>query len=212
MFEVLLFSAASESQFLNMINSNLRLTRKMLGSDENSIVAARNNLVNSLYSLQEHMKDYHEIMAFIRRQMERSSATEPFNANHRSAVLQILADFERLVSRSELLCKECTRNISIAMNNASIAEAKRGIEQSQRLFKFTVLASVYVPLSFTASFFGMNFKEIGQGRLSIWLYFVVSLPIFAFSALTLFLDKSAIQRFFSRYSRSEHKRLSGFVA
>jgi Mg2+ and Co2+ transporter CorA len=199
LFELLLFSAAAESQFLNMISSNLRQNREMLfndSNDENVVASSRSNLMHSLDSLEEHMKDYREIVAFVQRRRERPSS-ENSDPAWASTVNQILTDFKCLLNRSELLCRECERNMSIAMSNASIAEAKRGLEQSQSLFKFTMLASVYVPLSFTASFFGMNFREIGQGKLSIWLYFAVSLPIFALSALTLFLDKKAVQVWFS---------------
>lgn len=203
--EILLYAAAAESQYLNMVRSNIHLNREKLfdaSSDENIIVAARSSIVHTLDSLEEHRKDYEGILAFIQRRSQRHDA-EPSATDPPRTLTQLVVDFENLINRSERLCRECERNMSMATSNASILEAKRGIEQSQSLFKFTVLASVYVPLSYTASFFGMNFQEIGQGKLSIWLYFVVSLPIFTLSLLTMFLNKKVIQHWFSGFSHDE---------
>lgn len=58
---------------------------------------------------------------------------------------------------------QCERAMAMAVNIASIAEARRGIQQGKDVFKVTLLAAVYVPLSFATSLFGMNFKEFGQG-------------------------------------------------
>jgi len=54
-------------------------------------------------------------------------------------------------------------------------EAKRNIEQADRIEHLTKLAFFFLPLSFTASIFGMNIKEIQTSNPPVWAFFVVSL-------------------------------------
>lgn len=69
------------------------------------------------------------------------------------------------------------------MNIASVAESKKVLEQAKGVENLTRLAFAFVPLSITASFFGMNFKQLGQGDLPLWIWFAVSVPIFALSVV-----------------------------
>ena len=98
------------------------------------------------------------------------------------------ADLEYLVERATFLRNRSETSITLAMNVASIGEARRGLQQNKAMFRFTVLVSIYMLFSFTASFFGMNFRQLGQGDLSMWIYVAVSVPVFALSILFLFPD------------------------
>lgn len=106
----------------------------------------------------------------------------------KKAASSLQADLEYLVERAVVLKNRSETSITLAMNVASIGEIRREVYQNKAMFRFTVLVSVYVPFSFTASFFGMNFQQFGQGDLSIWIYVVVSIPVFALSTLFLFPD------------------------
>ncbi|KAN0095891.1 hypothetical protein V8E51_016602 [Hyaloscypha variabilis] len=86
-------------------------------------------------------------------------------------------DFEDLLSRALDLYERCKDGMGVMQNRAIIVESRKAIEQSERVKKLTMLASFFVPLSFSTSVFGMNFREFGQGRLSVWLFAVVSIPI-----------------------------------
>lgn len=73
-----------------------------------------------------------------------------------------------------------------------LAEAQRSISQAEGLARLTFLAFLFVPLSFTTSFFGMNFRElIGDDgpNLSVYIWFAVSVPIFAISLSFLFWER-----------------------
>jgi len=69
-----------------------------------------------------------------------------------------------------------------------------------------LLAFFFIPLSFTASFFGMNFKELGSSNqdLSVWVWFIVSVPIFGVSVLLCFWSKVYV--WLSRVFRPAHSK------
>ena len=69
------------------------------------------------------------------------------------------------------------------MNAATIDESQRAIVQAEGIIKLTGLAFFFVPLTFTTSIFGMNFKGITQGsQLSIWVWGIMVFISLLFSA------------------------------
>ena len=89
----------------------------------------------------------------------------------------LMEDYQELLSRSIQLTERCTMGIQTMMNKAMVLESQKAIEQAERVKKLTLLASFFIPLSFTASFFGMNLEIFGQGSLAIWWFFVLGLPV-----------------------------------
>jgi Mg2+ and Co2+ transporter CorA len=114
----------------------------------------------------------------------------------------LLEDYEYLLARAETLSGKCERGMNIFMNSAMIAESKRAISQAEELGKLTRLAFFYIPLSFTAAFFGMNFRELESDMLSIWVWFAVTVPLFIVTILLLFCDFSSIIGRFTRRGRT----------
>jgi Mg2+ and Co2+ transporter CorA len=66
--------------------------------------------------------------------------------------------------------------------------------QAEGVVKLTRLAFVFIALSFTTTFFGMNFKEFGIGSQSIWEWFIASLPILTVTILLMRYDVSVLWR------------------
>lgn len=71
-------------------------------------------------------------------------------------------------------------------NRAMLKEARKSVDQAETVTKLTYLAFFFLPLSFTASLFGMNFKQFGTGSLNIWVMFVVLVPIMGVSCIICF--------------------------
>ncbi|KAF2009120.1 hypothetical protein BU24DRAFT_90890 [Aaosphaeria arxii CBS 175.79] len=86
-------------------------------------------------------------------------------------------DYEQLHVRCVDLSKLCTQGINLAMNKAAIEESRKAIEQSERLKKLTLLATLFIPLTFSASLFGMNIDILGQNGVQFWWFFVLCIPI-----------------------------------
>lgn len=104
----------------------------------------------------------------------------------------LVRDLEYLIERASTLKTRAETSITLSMSITSINEARRSVQLNNLVSRFTVIASIYVPLSFVATIFGMNFRQLGQGNLSIWIYFAVSIPVFIMSALVLFVNPQAV--------------------
>lgn len=185
---------AAEAQVLKTVESTMTRVSDLVDSNESDINAPLRNQ----QFLEDHILDLETALEFVKR---RGSPTWPkgsLSTNQKTKAEAAASSLERdlkcILQRAESLRLRSERTLAMAMNIANIAEARRGIVQGQNLFKFTVVASFYIPFSFVSSVFGMNFKEFGTGSLHVWLFFAVAAPIFGISVLFLFLDWRMVQR------------------
>ncbi|KAL2200743.1 hypothetical protein P885DRAFT_28516, partial [Corynascus similis CBS 632.67] len=109
-----------------------------------------------------------------------------------------LQDHEDLLERCQRLLSRVHSAKTSEMNRAMILESRRAIEQSERTKKLTLAATYFIPLTFTASLFGMNFSVLGQGDLPVWWYIVVAVP---FTVLTHLLYSWDVETLRLRYRR-----------
>lgn len=128
----------------------------------------------------------YQATAWITERTHSTSATA-----HGAKVNVLIRDFDYLLGKARDLTSECDRGMSIMMNKASINEAQKVIVQAERITKLTKLAFVFVPLSFTSSFFGMNFSQFTSGNnLGVWIWFAISVPTLLLSILFMKWDVS----------------------
>lgn len=120
-----------------------------------------------------------------------------------AAASALREDFVLVLEKNEQLHKHCTEAINVLMNEIVISESKGARLQAARLGKLTFLAFIFVPLSFTTSFFGMNFQELGanEGALPIYVWFLLSMPLLGFVILFYVYDLSQIWKFASDITR-----------
>ena len=91
-----------------------------------------------------------------------------------------------------MLREKCSLGMTVMSNNSMIAESRRAIDQAELVTKLTFSAFVYLPFTFASGFFGMNFKEFGTGKHSIYAFFALSLPVFIASMVFYYWDQGAI--------------------
>ncbi|KXT00873.1 hypothetical protein AC578_979 [Pseudocercospora eumusae] len=181
------FSAASELQFLNMIKDVIHNDIREATIFRREDASLSNLLCNQLV-LSEHISRLHANVSTIRaRNSWPRLSCIPHDQREQieQACATLLADFADLLQRAQDLANECERGIRKVEHLASQAESKRAIAQAKGVERLTRLAFVFVPMSFTASFFGMNFKQFGQGPLSIWVWFAVTVPIILVSLVLM---------------------------
>jgi len=189
--EIFRFSSFSEVQFLNMLESKLKkeLDQSVLVRQKNSTLS---NLLYNQQVLDRHTQRLRENIASINVQSRISWPGAALEDNKRAiadcAANSLLQDYEHLLSRCQTLSEYCNRGMQIVMNNAMIKESQEAMSQAERFGKLTRLAFIFVPLSFTTSFFGMNFTQLGNGDLNIWIWFVTSAPVFGLSMLMMKYD------------------------
>lgn len=94
-----------------------------------------------------------------------------------SSAPTLIENYTDLLSRCLDLVARCNAGMNIMMNRSVVLESRKAIEQTDRVKRLTLLATFFIPLSFTASLFGMNFQVFGQGRLGIWMFPTVAVPI-----------------------------------
>jgi Mg2+ and Co2+ transporter CorA len=99
----------------------------------------------------------------------------------------LLRDFTQLSQRAERLSKSCQKGIQSLANDAAFKESAKSVQNAGRLERLTLLATIFVPLTFTCSLFGMNFAVFGQGTLSIWIFFPVAVGMVAATFLLWYL-------------------------
>ncbi|KAF2811968.1 uncharacterized protein BDZ99DRAFT_569903 [Mytilinidion resinicola] len=96
-------------------------------------------------------------------------------------------DFKHLLAQAEELHIRCNDAITLLLSSVSISESKKAIEQAKRVGKLTFLAFIFVPLSFTTSFFGMNVKEFSKAT-SLWWWAVFTVTVFILTITLFFLN------------------------
>jgi hypothetical protein len=200
--EMFTFAAHSERQFLNLMQS--KITRELDFSSNSEVAPSLSNLIHSKRVLTRHIHRLKENVLAIETKGGLSTETildqdwPHADGDGESQQVKIVAhtlfrDFKHLLSQAEALSEQCDRGMTVFMNSAMIAESKRAIKQAEGVGKLTFLAFFYIPLSFTASFFGMNFHQLGTGTLSIWVWFVASSFMTAVTFLFLWLSTGGLR-------------------
>ncbi|KAH6695454.1 hypothetical protein F5X68DRAFT_227434 [Plectosphaerella plurivora] len=92
----------------------------------------------------------------------------------RESLMKILAsEFEFLATEATELNTWCRNAHATALSQVNIQMAQQGLVQGERIRTITFLAFFFVPVTLVSSLFGMNIKELSEGKEpEIWLYFV----------------------------------------
>ena len=81
------------------------------------------------------------------------------------------------VSQINALRQHTTRSHKSLMANMSIVESKRGIAEAESVTKLTELAFFFIPITFSASVFSMQVKELNASRISIAAFFILAVIV-----------------------------------
>lgn len=183
--EIFTFHAASELQYVNMLEDFVtdqisRAESKQAETDMSSILHfdyARSILVRHDAYIQNLLGS---IDTCLKSWKQRAAQSQCCDEELRST---LRIDLDYLSTRTQNIIKLCEAGRSTIMSNASIEEAKRSNEQAVLVTGLTKatnrLTFVFLPISFLTSVFGMNFRQLGQGTLSIWLWVAIALPLLA---------------------------------
>lgn len=218
--ELFKFSASSEVQFLNMIDSKL-------SSDEGyaSLKKEDPTLANLLYYqeiLRAHiirLKDNLSVIesrgnfrSFANSSSDNVPSDRPrlsFNQQDKADTAKeaLEKDYRHLIDLAEGLVERCSRGMGVIINNSMLAESRHAVSQAKRVGKVTFLAFFYIPFSFATSFFGMNFVEFGTGKQSLWVFFTSSVPLFLFTLCFLLFEAEKMRRVGQRLRRWSARKL-----
>ena len=181
--ELFTFHAASELQYLNMLEQYIvdlisRTESQQAGITIKSILHfdyARSILIRHGAHIQNLISS---LDMCLKSWKQRATQTHGCDEELRST---LQTDLNYLLTRIQNVVTLCEAGRSTIMSNASVEEAKRSNEQAvlvTGLTKATTrLTFIFLPISLLTSVFGMNFRQLGQGPLSIWLWAATAIPL-----------------------------------
>lgn len=178
--EVFDLAASSQNQFLNLLDAKLTDCIAKINRRDYEVLT---NLMYIKDILHNQIQYVNRTLASIQNARHRKwpVATGDLGDRATTAKEAVIEDYKHIAKIAESLHARCIDSISTLMSSASIAEAKTAIQQQERVGKLTFLAFMFVPMSFTTSFFSMNAPEVQN--LSIWTWFVLTSSILFVSLL-----------------------------
>lgn len=102
-----------------------------------------------------------------------SASEEPLRERKQSFQKLLQADFETLQKRCLAITRDCESATNLLVSYSQLVSSERGVDQAAQVHSLTKLASVFVPVSFAATLFGMNVKELKDNP-SVWNYAVLA--------------------------------------
>lgn len=202
--------SSSENQFLNMMECKI-----LAETGLRALEGPNPTLMNLLHS--QDILDTHaeNLLGNVKIIENRGGSSWPktqdsgLREKTDAAANLLLEDFEHLLHRATTLSARCESGINFISNNAVFAESKRANFQAKKVEQLTKLAFIYIPFSFTTSFFGMNLGVIYTGTLDLWVWAAVSIPIFLGTLAALIWDPGDIAKglfwFLVNWSKSPRK-------
>lgn len=137
-------------------------------------------------------------------QLKRSIATfftftQLLDARVRSHVQD---QFEELSTEIDDMIQRLQIASSSLTSNMALLDSRRSIAEAQAVTKLTELAFFFIPLSFTATLFGMQVEQLATPA-PIWIFFVLGIGFIALSYLVRLIIRSAwLHRLIKAYKES----------
>ncbi|KAF2426276.1 hypothetical protein EJ08DRAFT_700032 [Tothia fuscella] len=195
--EIFRFFTCTEAQFLLMMRSKLEQELDT-ASDSNKAVPKTWTLFDLDYNracLNRHIRQLIQLRSFVASREDLdwpklySSDDECLAKHAEKTAKSLLKDIDALSIDAHALSSDFNAGMNLLMNSAMTDESQRAIAQAERVAKLTALAFFFIPLSFTATIFGMNFSEFmrpdGKNKLSIWVWVLTSFVVISIAYLFL---------------------------
>lgn len=111
----------------------------------------------------------------------------------------LLEDYEFLKSEIGEYAKRLEAMVPLVTSAVALIESRRSLVETANVTRLTILAMVFVPLSFVAGLFSMSDGYRPGGSL-FWVYFAVAVPIVVVVGLVAKPPKTAIQTLRRRFN------------
>lgn len=192
--EVFEIVAQAELQFLGLCEARLREFQDPSYSHHPDCLP---NLMNPKQLLYRHLHQNQDASASLDNMCHpqwHKASDDRLGPKIENVAQALIQGYAQILGMNEDLYRHCTEAIGVLMNEIVISESKEARMQATRIGKLPFLAFIFVPLSFTTSFFGMNVREFqsGKGLLSIWMWFVLSMPLLALAVFFFLGDVAPI--------------------
>ncbi|OCK76808.1 hypothetical protein K432DRAFT_259540, partial [Lepidopterella palustris CBS 459.81] len=88
----------------------------------------------------------------------------------------LVGDYEHLAANIEGYGRRLESMLPVVTSLVQIVDSRRSFAETANISRLTILALIFVPLSFVASLFSMNANNIPGGPY-FWVYFAVAVPV-----------------------------------
>lgn len=187
--DIFTFVATSESMFFDIIQRSLdlELDFRLLSNHVPQSTDSLWNLVYNKRILDSHLSRIQGILTFLEHHASITTWPQAPSPNYASAALNKLrVDYTHLATRCQTLCAAFDNAMDIVQNSAMIDESQKAIAQAEGIAKLTQLAFFFIPVSLTASIFGMNMRQFtSDAILSVWVWVATSVVTLVFSYAVL---------------------------
>ena len=139
----------------------------------------------------------------VRAPLHASPGTDsPFDASpHTSAISQndtgvrsLWTDFQNvkrqmdeIQARIKSIERTATNSINIEESRRAVEESRRSVKGNEYLSRLTLLATIFIPLNFTSSFLSIS-PDFLTAHQTIWLFFVIGIPMTCLALLVVDLS------------------------
>lgn len=174
---VLFFAAASENGALGVVTKQYEIITSTVW-DPKLYKEHLEQLILHKHILDDHACRHEEVLHFLRSSASGkwcSSLTAEQAKISNEAKKSVENDYEYLLTRTRQFSTHHQEAISILVSSVALTESKKQITLATQVTKLTIFATVFLPLSYCTSVFGMNFVVLEQ--LSIWVWVIVTAVI-----------------------------------
>ena len=139
-----------------------------------------------------------------------------FDFMQQSPKLPIAAIFAQLDAQCDQIHKDLKEEIHLTIGAVTVQDADLARQQSERATLLTLLAAIYLPLTLVTGIFGMNIRDIDDGRPQFWwcmvvLVVIIVLTLIAYTGFKTWQRKQYVNHEQRRKDNME-KGLWSFVA
>lgn len=205
--ELLHFAASAEVQVLNLIDKSISRELSFIGVEGLSHWSST-SLLNLKYIksiLASHAPRMAMIVDILRNRQSLDWPRDDESSVAAKSAAMLLADYEHLVRRIDSLARECKQGMATLANSSVLEESKRSADTGIRVQRRTIIATVFIPLSFVCSVWGTNFKEFGSGSKPVWMLVASTGPVILLSCIIYNWDwiKQLSQRIITTQKKKE---------
>jgi hypothetical protein len=122
-----------------------------------------------------HLRYIHHTLDGLRRLLPGNMDTK--SQTHIPALEALTADFEHFSLEISALKANCDQFLEQQVSKLALQDARTSMREARDLKRISYMAFIFVPLSLTSSFFGMNVKELDSGSTPLWVFVVTAIAI-----------------------------------
>lgn len=147
---------------------------------------------DELPDLDKFNNDLRELQGWRRRSMlsqdkikavvRRLQSSQPYKAsrysNGEESIAELVEDFEHIINKIETAGRRLENMLPVVTSLVQIMDARQSFTETANIRRLTILALIFVPLSYVSSLFSMNEQNM-PGSAHFWVYFAVAVPVTA---------------------------------